>query len=1042
VNIKKYVFLIVSCFICFSSYCVVRDIGRPINYVIILEEDRSEVEKIEEYNQKLKEYNEQKEGANVERPRLDDYTRAMFQTFDKATDDSIDIIIVSPQILEAMLTQDEEGFFDYFKKNWNIYKSPGESFAILVSKELLKDYRNLYRQKFRLIDFGLNNNLVEVSTDELEATFYNKEFDQINIDSLINIFSDQVLPLKFIYLTGHGSKGRIAQLPLGQYARFIREMNKRACTFFVVDSCFAGGENLAKAHKKVIIRDSIDILTKENIHFPIAVNSLSDATVKVIDSNFAAFFNGLRNLFALRKKAGVKTWITDPFKSILKNISGDLLENLPSIKFPGVPGFFRVVDVDNDVAIITEPYLVTEELKQRFAFAPIYGKGKELKVVTGKRKPFQLKPTLETEVKMLPLPSEIRQGPLKYLNFLVSHKRALLLYPAVIGLPIRLLGGIPKLVSMIPGNAQHYLEGMHVIDGEDLVENGFKGFEKIIKGMFGGPIIFSSKLFFIKKLSVEIEKESEGKDGKVSQVIDNVYIRTFFKESDGHSKDLLQLFGGFIFDNEFYSFYYIHEEGKEESEFDVKKSSMHEYFPFLIAHIINTTPSKNFLLESFNSVDSDFKVRAAIADAYRVSGLGYMIEGLGQKGWDIEKGVFASVSKQGSDYKNMPHMILSRPDSNLFDLYLSKVTDVLLKLKGKIEFATLLDLKRNLYKPKAFLNDSIYKVGEKIKIDIYNVGLFSVAKMLPRDDGFTLLPAEKGRKYLGGIAKILPDKTFQVEVEDCGRLEVGGCLIICHVFHKNKDIISGLIREGDKVVITIFPANPTRGVIVKAEGAEKLLKDINSIFNDMFKALRVVADSYEPRGVFTDDYHVYPYYISRVMRRVNPVLKIKDFTMDSNRRREIYDKLKRFEEHVAKAVQEYAEMRGRIDNLERQIKKVLTYVVKNFVRKDQVLDFEKQVKIRMTSLDPEDRVGRIVLLKKLDLASYIKEDLNRKAAHKLFDHLRKYNQQLYKTGKRYRKIRKDIDKIKPRVEAYKKEIGQYYQSTKEKSKSWLGGIFG
>jgi len=840
-----------------------------IEYVIILETGRSEVEKIEafreEVNKKVKKYLEQPEEERSKEPpsmsfgSFMSFVGVMSRVLFNAIRDKVNVIITSPQVLEALLkSAPRSRFLRDVKDSWGVYKDVDTKFAILVSKNKIKEFS--FAKGSELSGFGLSNNLIKIDPDKIKDTFFNKDFDRIDEKSLIEVFSPEKFPLKLIHLMGHGGlDGEIAALSPYQYAAFIKAINKKGCLFFDLISCYAGGKNLAIAHKEIIIRESLDILLKDKIRFPIAINSLTDAVAKQDPVTFfRRFFDGLKRLFTKRTRAGVKTWIKDPFKSILKNISMGCLDNLPSIWFPGVDRFFSAVDVDNNITMITDSVLIGHELKERMRLARQRRsfKGVKMKTVTREPAPDKTRPRppVKAEVERVPTKDEIVGVDIgKIFPIHVINKRAILVYPVVIALPIEIVStpdkpkgvpSVPALVSMVPGPATHYFQ---TIDMRQFT------LHKIVDGLFCQIRVEEPKLFFIKELEFLDEQSKIRK-------ANNFYARTFYKED----KDELFVYGGYLSDDAipvtfFYSsrkkkFYSSRKEKKEKEKKEKEKkekekkdgfSKFLDYINPLFCHIIDAAPSKELLLLSLNRVDAEYQVRRMIGKCFSEKTKKEKTKIIKKLKVRLEA-MFHKIPPSQRSHQIPPYQMLDEMSKSLEqkEIYKGRVIGkVLTVLKEDKSWPMVLVGVRQssgaIQKVLCSLCDNNIEKGSIVTIDKYDFNgryfgkIISsrpislapevsttgiVEEVLNVEDVKKVLELEK----LKGILKeeveeelLKKSKLFKVKMIHKSRGFLYGdpdVFVVCDIDPK---IEARLIKIGDTVRVKIFPLQKDRGIIMK-----------------------------------------------------------------------------------------------------------------------------------------------------------------------------------------------------------------------------------
>lgn len=344
------------------------------------------------------------------------------------------------------------------EKKWSIYQADNK-YVIFIPE-------SKYPQR-SLGDLGLSAKLKKVAGANLEKTFENSTDIPIDVGVLNNVFADDFSVKKRIYLIGHGYYSKdllkdvetgqvslnpgatalVGQLKYDQYVELIERLDKIGCEFFAVSSCFAGGWNLLTFHSKLQKGLEKDVFSRISVSYPIAILALSNVARQVKGVNFRTFFERLDEFFT-RRGHTISHWIHKPFGAILEPISGQELENSPSIKFPGIRTFFRPVDVDDKVQVLSYPSLIKHELIHK-----------------------------------------VKKGPK---DLRLKNKEALLIYPSIIDVPLTFLGTkyLP-LISMIPGPAHHYLQSITAAK-INVMGGFFSGF-----GIWG----LQPKAFFIGKLN-------------------------------------------------------------------------------------------------------------------------------------------------------------------------------------------------------------------------------------------------------------------------------------------------------------------------------------------------------------------------------------------------------------------------------------------------------------------------------------------------------------------------------------------------------------
>jgi len=367
---------------------------------------------------------------------------------------------------------------------WAIYKTTDEHFGIFIKK---KPGRTIY-----LEDLGLNEYVLEPlesRISDLKATFADPSGDigSINVGNLNRIFGKNVK--KVVYVFGHGNypsetddwtqaKSLVAQLTHKENSSFLRRLDETGCLIVYYFSCYSAGRNLTYIHKMI---NELDEEGAGNVSFPIIAGGIADVEQLYFVPDLKKFYTGLENLFSPPLSYTGKP---PTYGQIVKSICGDHLNNIPSILIPGVRPAIKTI-ADDQVLVLTYPLLLQHELK-----------GVKIKGQTLEEREEQE----EEEGEVAPSRKEILRISLSEKELNIEHKTAVLLYPMIINIPLKIAPGkTPKIVSMIPGNAYHYIESLEANDFEDFIKETFP-----FRYSLGRDCFFSSasaKLLFIKKLT-------------------------------------------------------------------------------------------------------------------------------------------------------------------------------------------------------------------------------------------------------------------------------------------------------------------------------------------------------------------------------------------------------------------------------------------------------------------------------------------------------------------------------------------------------------
>ncbi len=301
---------------------------------------------------------------------------------------------------------------------WAIYSNPQKDWAVFLPQQYGKSLEEL----------GLNSKeLLLVTPDKINTEFSNTP-NNIDIENLKRVFNGNSDIKKRIILAGHGTQEKpdrpavMAALQSKQYQELLTFLNRFTDILFII-SCYSGGVNLDTFNN--LLTDTLKETFKiRDINFPIIVSSSTDAiTTQFSEKALANFFPHINNF--------LKTGDKKELKEALSLFYNQDINNIPSIRFPGSNSFFRPIEFDNLYEIITATGLKKHNLQYMM------------------------------QKKEIP-PYEI------------NNKRAILLYPAVITTPLKIIfdpknstiGSFDKpypiFISRIGGPAQHILSKVEV----------------------------------------------------------------------------------------------------------------------------------------------------------------------------------------------------------------------------------------------------------------------------------------------------------------------------------------------------------------------------------------------------------------------------------------------------------------------------------------------------------------------------------------------------------------------------------------------------
>ena len=707
-------------------------------------------------------------------------------------------------------------FLDRVVKNYTIYKTKdsksGPSFGVFVSKQGNKD-----------LDFyDLNQAYLDsINFKNLKIEFKNIKPGKVDMKSLRKIFKgDGLHKGKIVYLNGHGGlQDFVAQLTIDQYVNFINSLLPSInCKFLFVSSCYGYGLKTKTIFKRLARLQDMPY-QEAKIAFPIAVGAISDSAAQIYkDIKFRAFFDGLHEFFSLgtlSEEIYLAKEKPISLVDIMGYVAGSILENTVLVKLPGLRQFYRPVNVDNKLLVITYPYILAHELRG----------AKDL--IVGKEKPKKAKK------KKAPLPMIIVLSPIR-----VEGKDAILLYPTVLMPTLEIVGNKAlALVSMFPGDAHHFIKK---VEAKEI------NFYDIIKGFFSELQIRATKLFLIDEIVC--------KDKKVKNVVIETKYTPSFKDKD----------------KEFFIKIMFTENGEGvEAIYNAKKNDFdenrpYEYDRFSIAKQLSTiiaseeaymeaTGARESNIAFINAVKKYFglfkdteekseqKTRKYIGDIQK------KIKNIQEKMSDMQRqkeylkdpmGFIKRVQelKGGSSFRFRMLGGKSKKEERIKKLE-RMVPEYKVAIQGLKEKMKL--IKEFQEKPQK-ISGTVTALPQRSKIIVKDMQGKDVVCVVPE-----WLPEEKAREFVSklyagatiGYKEISPGKGYlfklykrgfpkikdesmkygivqEVKVDDKFIVEVDGKEIKCHVHHGSG--VNPLdIKRLDTVEVKIFPGEPTSGRIIR-----------------------------------------------------------------------------------------------------------------------------------------------------------------------------------------------------------------------------------
>ncbi len=234
----------------------------------------------------------------------------------------------------------------HFNPDEWVYGNTGENFVLLIPKEyqekmgktlgleLGRDrYESVLKEEFSLSDAGDSTNLGAKLLAEFDSIFTPSTSDDKHWA---------------IYLSGHGSFGKIAALEIPEFKKLLNYFTKKVpVSVFAYTSCYAAGSNLYETYIKDIKTGYV-----EQHPFVIALAGISESKVTAGSQDFGAFFA------ECEKRNKTINWaeaLEDLFQFSLQP-----KENTPLIKFPGTE-WFNVPDIKEFALSIGKVLAATRE---------------------------------------------------------------------------------------------------------------------------------------------------------------------------------------------------------------------------------------------------------------------------------------------------------------------------------------------------------------------------------------------------------------------------------------------------------------------------------------------------------------------------------------------------------------------------------------------------------------------------------------------------------------------------------------------------------
>lgn len=333
------------------------------------------------------------------------------------------------------------------QKEWSIFQKKelgddGRELEVLIFIPLPSPDKERESEILRLYDFKTDGSLIKILPEKALSAPSGKA----DLSQFIGVFDPNPQKTKLLYLTGHGGEESPGGLSKDGYEAFLEFSKTQKCLGLIIGSCYSGGKssllNMPKLNKEG---------KKESLPFPVLVRSIGDiVTFADTEENYAKIFDQLEE--ALTSPAGQTI---GKFRQMAKNAQNGLVtnafdQNLNQIYFPHSPdsplGFRPIGENSNN-------YSLTFGKMQRNKIEN-HSKGSDSIEIT---------------------------------------ERTIELHPLIIDTPLTLNNEFHIFLSLIPGNAHHYLQKV-------TMRNPFESLKKIPE-MYVKKHMLVSKGFFINSLT-------------------------------------------------------------------------------------------------------------------------------------------------------------------------------------------------------------------------------------------------------------------------------------------------------------------------------------------------------------------------------------------------------------------------------------------------------------------------------------------------------------------------------------------------------------
>ncbi|OQA36326.1 MAG: hypothetical protein BWY54_00137 [Candidatus Dependentiae bacterium ADurb.Bin331] len=485
-------------------------------------------------------------------------TAAARQTLSGAIRDEIPFL-VSNTVLAA-LSQEYAYLFKYLQnsKQWKLYVDKTHEFTIGLPVHYLTWEKIITHNEIQQI--GLNKSLLFHLQSEKINDFYFQIFQnapsikQVNLTTIKHLFAHKIgdtwesinnSSRKRLILFGHGLyekknfPGFIASLTIADYRDFLQFLNVINVDLLYVVSCYSGGNNLLKTYQ---LNDEL-ISKPISLNYFLIIGAVTDNSAAAVSTqiDFIEFFQMVDNFFAPKKSSNVK------FGDVAKLLWGKIIHNIPSVRFPGSINYFKAIEIDKYLEVITYAKSTALTIPPRLLL-PIPIKNAYHRILDAFRKNEQpITEDIESVEKYLI--EETKTGKIKPPTPIETHAKTIVIYPMQLKTPLIInfppkkftaqklaeleLGKYPAFISMIPGTAAHLINSVTTQGSLDLryfiymfftLESAFAKLfliEHLLSKNYPGSGIEAPEHAIINLTNVAIFKNKKQNSGTVFVQFDN-----------------------------------------------------------------------------------------------------------------------------------------------------------------------------------------------------------------------------------------------------------------------------------------------------------------------------------------------------------------------------------------------------------------------------------------------------------------------------------------------------------------------------------------